>query len=520
MNERTRNEIVRLLHGGASQRRIARLLRVSRHAVRKVLDEHTAARAGEGGDPQLPKPKRRRRSMLDEHEEQIKDLLDRYPDITAVRLHEELQNAGFRGQYTVVRQRLNALRPAPTKTPEVRFETGPGAQAQMDYSPYTIEFTAEGRRTVHAFSYVLAYSRRQYLHFVEAQNFETTVREHMRAFEYMGGVAAVCLYDNMKVVVSHYDAEEPVYNARFLAFATHYRFRPWACRPRRSKTKGKVERPFGYVEKNLLNGRTFRSLEHLNEVTAWWLANKANVRNHRTTKKRPDDLHADELPHLLQLPEHPYDVSQVVYRVVDVEGCVTWQQNAYSVPYRLIGELVPVKITETELITYDKAVLEVARHALLPRSTTGQRRILKGHRPQRRNPQTVEVLRARYDRLGKNGTAFLEGLLETRRCGKKEAARVLALLKTYRQDDLIAAIDRSARYRAFSSSAIERILAAQALPRPPLEAMQEEYREHLRAALDTAPVHPRETAEYQYLLASEDQDEDPNGPQEELSNQS
>ena len=71
-----------------------------------------------------------------------------------------------------------------------------------------------------------------------------------------------------------YDAEQPIYNTRFLAFATYYGFRPVACRPRRPQTKGKIERPFWYLETNLLNGRTFSTLEHLNETTAyrWFLA--------------------------------------------------------------------------------------------------------------------------------------------------------------------------------------------------------------------------------------------------------
>jgi transposase len=54
----------------------------------------------------------------------------------------------------------------------------------MDYSPYEITFTAEGRRRVHAFSYVLGYCRRQYLHFVESEDLATTLREHVRAFEH------------------------------------------------------------------------------------------------------------------------------------------------------------------------------------------------------------------------------------------------------------------------------------------------------------------------------------------------
>src|SRR5258706_6767572 len=127
----------------------------------------------------------------------------------------------------------------------------------MDYAVYDLDFTSEGRRRVGLFSYLLGYSRRQYLRFVEAQDFATTVREHVRAFTHLGGVAATCLYDNQKVVVTGYEDDVPIDNPRFLAFATHYGFRPVACRPHRPQTKGKVERRFAHVESNLPNGRRF-----------------------------------------------------------------------------------------------------------------------------------------------------------------------------------------------------------------------------------------------------------------------
>ena len=81
-----------------------------------------------------------------------------YPDITAVRLLEELKEAGY-----ILKERLADMRPH--TEPVMRFETDPGLQGQMDWSPYTIPFTRTGKATIQCFSYVLGFSRRQYVDF-------------------------------------------------------------------------------------------------------------------------------------------------------------------------------------------------------------------------------------------------------------------------------------------------------------------------------------------------------------------
>jgi transposase len=509
MNDTLINKIVALSHGGASMRRIARSLGVSRRTVAKALQQIEQAR----GDGVTLRPKPQRGSLLDAYEPMIVDLLARYPDITVQRICEELRSRGYTGGYTILSRRVRRLRPRPATVPVRRFETAPGEQAQMDYSTYDLDFSDEGRRRVCAFSYVLGYSRRQYLRFVEAQDFATTVREHIRAFEYLGGVAATCLYDNMKVVVSGYDGDEPVYNPRFLAFAAHYGFRPVACRPRRPQTKGKVERPFGYVESSLLGGRTFRDLGHLNETTAWWLAEVADVRVHCQTRARPIDRHAEERPHLIPLPARPFEASEVVYRTVDAEGCVVFRQNFYSTPWRLIGQNVAVRLTEDELVIHDGAFLEVARHRLFPRTVVGQRSRCKEHEPTRDPQRRTEQLAERFAGFGAAGTRFLEGLLAASRLGKNQAERVLTLAAAYPRADVLAALERAVQYGAFNLAAIGRILAARGRPKAPLDTLAEDHQTYLDRLLEGEPTPPRPTSDYQALLGEDSHDAEPTDPE-------
>jgi hypothetical protein len=85
---------------------------------------------------------------------------------------------------------------------------------------------------------------------------------------------------------------------------------------------------------------------------------------------------------------------------------------------------------------------------------------------------------------------------------------VLALLGTYHRPDWLAALERATRFRAFSLTAVERILAAQARPKTPLDALADEEHRHLGPLLTDRPVPPRPTAEYQNLCDQEPSEDD------------
>ena len=88
---------------------------------------------------------------------------------------------------------------------------------------------------------------------------------------------------------------------------------------------------------------------------------------------------------------------------------------------------------------------------------------------------------------------------------------MLGLLTVYHREDLVRALERAVRYRAFSWSAVERILAAQAKPRSAMEALVIDAREQLDEILRQTPLEPRSTADYQALLEETDDEESHEG---------
>ncbi|MGH3626536.1 MAG: Mu transposase domain-containing protein, partial [Sciscionella sp.] len=186
----------------------------------------------------------------------------------------------------------------------------------------------------------------------------------------------------------------------------------------------------------------------------------------------------------------------------------------YSVPWRHIGQVLPVRVTETEVIIYGPHVQEIARHPLWPRTATGQRSLQSAHRPAEDARQRQAQLQERYAELGDTAVRFLEGVLRGQRYGKDHAQRVLALLGSYTRADVLAALERAVRYGAYAHTAVERILAVQAQPKSLLQTLADEGRQQLPPLLDDPPVTPRPTTHYQPLCDEDtaDHDEDPNPP--------
>jgi transposase len=491
------NLVSTLSRRGWSHRRIAREIDVSRNTVAAIIQRVEKARAE--GHSALPRIVHRA-SQLDDYDAFIAEKLDKFPNITAVRLLEELQATGFTGGYTIVKARLRLLRPQAKKQPVQPFETAPGAQGQQDWSPYNIPFTVAGAQIVQCFSFILGFSRRHFINFGERQDFYALIRAHVAAAERFGGMPEEVLYDNQATIVHHREAGRPIYQPRFLAFATHYGFRPHALPPRMPEWKGKVERPFQYVEGNCLNAREFRDLAHLNAHAAWWLDHVSDPHVHDTTGERPIDRCEAERDALIPLLSRPFDTAEVGYRVVSDSGFVDWESTPYAVPYEHILDLLVVRATADEVFVYGTDLRVVARHPRMPRGTEDAVGSDQYH-PKKRSGHDFELLLVRVGELGESGAEFAAGIGKTQRYRGRHLAQVLALRERFNADDLVAALDRAVRYRAFDAQVVERILVASAAPRPLPDTLEDQARRRLRD--DLPDVAPRPIGDYAAAIRGE-----------------
>ena len=501
---RTRQELAHqvalLAKQGDSRRAIARAVGVSRNTVRALLAAHA-----EGRDTaQLALPPRRTRaprpSKLDAWRPRIAALMAKYADITAQRMFEILRAEGFDGGYTAVKRYVRAVRPPPKPAPSLTTPVyGPGEMAESDWSPYAIRFTTGQTAVIQALSYVLVASKRKYFGLYESNDLHALMDGHVRAFTRLDGCARTCKYDSQKPVVLRWECNQPIYNPRFLAFSSHYEFRPLAVRRAHPNDKPRTERSFWEVERSFLNGREFRDLDDMRAQLAHWLE---HIVDHRRLDKRSAlERFAEERPHLVALPRQPYDTARVIYRVCGIDGFVAWAGNHYAVPYDHVTDLLPVRITQRELFVYAADLRCVARHELAPRGA-GLRLDPAGLHPppQRRSAVDLEQLRVAFGNMGPRAAEFF-GLMSlgAPRVWAAQARQILLLRARYCTDEIDRALGHAAAFGALDHASVERILAARALPRTLDEYVAEDTTRRLEQTLGPARASPRDLTPYDRL---------------------
>lgn len=443
-----------------SARAIARRLRCSARTVRKAL---------EISGPPTHAIREPREHKLNPYLSRIDALIDKYPELSAVRVLEEISRGpeGYRGSVYAVRSYLRRIRPARGRVyQEVHYE--PGEAMQVDWGTCSSVRVGQTRRSISVFVAVLCYSRLIYIEFTLSQCKAEFYRCIVNALNAWNGRPGKIIVDNLKAAVLRGSGRNAVFHPEFLALCGHFYLEPVACERSDPESKGIVEGGVRYVKRNALQGREFACFEDYVTFAPMWCNDTANVRPHETTRQRPIDRFNDE--HLKPLPAVPFDTDEVIAAVASPHARVRFDANRYSVPPEFARKSVTLRAGRAWLRVFYEG-REIAYHArcydkhqivCLP-----QHQLAALEMRQRRR---ARELRHEFDALGPEAQRFHLELLKAPVKAGVHLRRLLALVRLYGRIEVLAAIARALEYHTYDAAYVESLLQQdrrrQQLPTP------------------------------------------------------
>ena len=285
-------------------------------------------------------------SLLDLHKAKIDTLLAKYPELSAVRIHEEITRGpdGYTGSVITVRRHLRSIRPARGRVyQEVHYE--PAQAMQVDWGECGRVPIGNTTRKVSVLVAVLCYSRMTYIEFTLSQRKAEFYRCLTHALEFFGASPCAIIVDNLKTAVINGSGRAACFHPEFLAMCGYFCMQPIACERRDPESKGIVEASVRYVKRNALAGRSDELVRFKDYVTfaPRWRDEIANVRTHETTRERPVHRFQQERSLLRALPGIPFDTDEIVPAVVSPHARVEFDANRYSVPPHLMRQTVTIR---------------------------------------------------------------------------------------------------------------------------------------------------------------------------------
>jgi hypothetical protein len=339
------------------------------------------------------------------------------------------------------------------------YSFGPGEEMQHDTSPHHILLGGKKVKAQCA-SLILAYCRMLFIAYYprftrfEAKAFLTA------ALQFFDGAARRCVIDNTSLILAGGSGANALIAPEMEAFGELFGFELMAHALNHSDRKGRIERPFSYVENNFLAGRTFADWADINAQARAWCQQVANAKVKRILGMSPQAAYPMEKPHLLALQAYIPPVTEIHYRVVDSYGFVHLDTNHYSVPERWVGKKVAVHKRPEQVLVYAERKL-IAEHPRLIGQRQGEQRA-RGHHAQleRRQPPAgpcpqEQALTGRDPRLD----AYVVAL--RKRAPGRGVAKLRPLLelqRAYPAEPFLAAIEQALHYGLFDLTRLERLI--------------------------------------------------------------
>ncbi len=461
----TREEIIRLAPFYGC-RPIADRVQENRKIVQRVLLEEGLRHPPSSGSSAAGKLE----PFLDHVEARVAKRL------TTTRILREIREIGYSGGRTILAKRVRQIQCrltlAPRKDVKCRFETPVGQEMQIDWSPYLVSIAGRIVK-IHALGCLLAFSRKLSLHFYRDERESTLLEALACAFQDFDGVTLYVVLDNMATAVLGRIGRDrkPLWHPRFLDFARHYGFTPYACAVRDPNRKGKKEKSFRLVWDDFLNGSEFASWEDLDERRRIWLnetPDVANLRVHGTTRLVPNRAFEDEHPFLIRLPEATFPVHDEEIRDVDNDSTVWVGGTPYTVPTSLANHSVAVRLFSDHFEVLDRLGRIAFSRCYVPDDQKGRLMIDSTHYAslaRRRRASSGDRLDEAFLRRFPQLQDFVDGLKRrTKTLAPIHIRSLIRLADSYGEPQFLTAACRAQEYRRFDAHAVERILERTAPP--------------------------------------------------------
>lgn len=476
-------ELVRLHRLGDGPREVARKLKMSPNTERAYRLDLIAAGLLEGDPEQLPDLKEIQ-AAIDEHRElgvhvqessiesfrtKIEDLIASGAGPKAIFDRLLLEDPSFPGSLSAVKRLVAKIRRTSGPRPEeiaIPVQTKPGHVAQVDFGEVGRLWDSYSRtfRRAFVFVMVLGYSRHMFAKIVFDQKIETWLRLHVEAFEHFGGVPQTVVPDNLKsaVIRAAFDVrQEPTLNQSYRELGRHFGFTIDPTPPYSPQKKGKVENGVRYVKRNYIATLgTARDRDPINDELMRWVMEIAGKRCHGTTFRQPlEHFLAEERDLLLPMPERRWEPRSWHQSTVHRDACIVVAKSRYSVPWRLVGKKLRVRLTATSVQAY----WENARVATHKRVAPGEKSINLKHLPEQRaeyGQRDHGFWLARAEKLGPNTLQYITELFASddvlEQVTKVQA--IVRYLETFPRDRAEAACRRASFYGSYTYLAMKRIL--------------------------------------------------------------
>ena len=426
-----------------SLREIAGYLHVSHNTVKKAIESTDI-------------PEYKRPGRINHNLEPFKEVIFEMVNVKRFkgsRIYSDIKSKGYKGGQTSFYFYLKKIKTEQKQKFFTPYETAPAEQSQFDWSPYTV-MIGNVLTKIYVFSYINGFSRYQILEVSLSQTQAAVFEALENSINECGGVTQRIQTDNAKAFIANASRNNFKWNERYLHFCGHYAFAPSRSLPAHPWSKGKVEKPFAYIENHFIAGSSFESFEDL-QCKLKIFQKQFNQRTHSTTKAVPEEMFIKEQPFLIPSPESRYIGIKEEVRKVTFDCLISFGGCRYSVPWMFAGKQVWIRVSKGYILeVYSQANKLVASHklSLEKKAVVIEQEHYKGNNSDRGN---FERLKMSFLSVYPDEVLFIEKLKAAKRINASyQLFQILEIMKMYRKEDFLDAINKSLQYNVFHSSFI------------------------------------------------------------------